>query len=560
VALGCGAEPARFPLREPLAADTDLRAFQAPCRKDEKGESVCAPAEYVSPIVWDGADNLVFRPLADSLAVRAATEAVNANSLDEVADSGWFTNRIGAHPFDIEELRRGACKPEQLLDPAAAADGSWFIDQGKANGATAGFRVKLTPQGKYMMKSDAPVLERPSAASVIGAAVYHAVGFYTSCEQVVYFRPSLLKLEPGLKSSANFEAEKPFDEHALQGILSGLSRRGDTVRMQASAWLSGKPLGPFRYEGTRDDDPNDVVPHEERRELRGGRILAAWLDHFDAREQNTMDTWHAESKAPSAPGRILHYYLDTSDCLGSEWAWDGISRRLGRSYVFDWGDVTSDFVTLGIRQRPWEQVQHTPGRELFGYFEYEHFVPEDWKMEYPNAAFSRMTERDAAWMARILAHFTPEMVTALAELGQFSDPGNTAFLARVLEARLVRILRRYLTRLSPLAHVRVDGARLCTVDLARSRQLQPDAAYHYSARLDGRGELAVERAAGGSVCVILPHAALGPQLPDNAAERYRRVVIQSSAARGPLVAYFYDLGQRGFRLAGLERPEQAESN
>ena len=89
------------------------------------------------------------------------------------------------------------------------------------------------------------------------------------------------------------------------------------------------------------DDPNDVIPHEDRRELRGARILAAWLDHFDSREQNSMDSWMADRKdqPDSSPGHVIHYYLDTSDCLGSEWDWEVISRRLGHSYVFDWGDA-----------------------------------------------------------------------------------------------------------------------------------------------------------------------------------------------------------------------------
>src|SRR5258708_3185798 len=176
--------------------------------------------------------------------------------------------------------------------------------------------------------------------------------------------------------------------------------------MQASAWLPGRLIGPFRYTGTRVDDPNDVIDHQDRRELRGGRLLAAWLDHFDAREQNSMDVWLADRKEQpdSSPGQVRHYYLDTSDCLGSEWAWDAISRRLGYSYLLDWKDISLAFITLGIPTRTWDRVERTPGREHFGYFNVADFVPDEWKNEYPNAAFSRMTERDGAWMARILAH------------------------------------------------------------------------------------------------------------------------------------------------------------
>jgi hypothetical protein len=552
---GCSAHEAQFPLREPLRRDGDLEPFRAPCRRDAGEVPVCAPEEYISPLVWDGADNLVFRPLAEAFAVEGEVEAVNVNSLDEVPDSAWFTGRLGARPFALDELRRGACQPEQLLDPDRAADGDWLIDKGKANGASEGFRVKIPGQGKYLFKSDAPVYERPSAASVIGAAAYHAVGFFTSCEQIVYFEPALLKLKPGLRSAANFAAEKPFDEPALREVLSHLSRRGSRVRMQASAWLPGRPLGPFRYEGTRADDRNDVVPHQHRRELRGGRLLAAWLNHFDAREQNTMDIWQSDGAAATAPGRVIHYYLDTSDCLGSEWAWDGISRRLGHSYVFDWGDIGADFVTLGLRRRPWELVRRTQGRELFGYFDAEHFVPEDWKNEYPNPAFSRMTERDAAWMARILSRFTPQMVVALAELGRFSDPGNTAYLARILEARLQRILRRYLTRLSPVADLRIEASGLCGIDLARARGLRRAGDYHYSAHDEGGANLGVEVGESGRVCVALPRPPAPTTQSRAPSARYVRLWLRSSAALGVLVAHVYDLGNGGFRLVGLERPE-----
>jgi hypothetical protein len=558
---GCAGGPRRFPLRAPIAVDTDLRPISVGCttEKTPKGpKHVCAPSVYVSPLAWDGVDNSIFRPLSDALAVRAPHEATNANAMDEVADSAWFTNRIGAHPMTDEELSRGSCTASQILgDTEQVADGVWVIDKGKDNGSSPGFRVKVPGHGRYMLKSDAPVAERPSAASAIGAAAYYAAGFNFSCEQVVYIKRSALKLTPGLTVTDNTERTHAFDETALKRVLDGATKKGPYVRFQASAWLEGRLIGPFRYEGTRDDDPNDTIPHEDRRELRGGRLLAAWLDHFDAREQNSMDVWVAADAAAgpdSSPGYVKHFYLDTSDTLGSEWEWDGISRRLGHSYLLDWGDIGLDFVTLGIISRPWDRAHRTPGLAKFGYFSARDFVPEEWVNEYPNPAFSRMSERDGAWMARILAHFTPGLVHTLAEVGRFSDPKDTEFVAETLEARLQAILRRYLTRLSPLADLVVEGGdHLCAVDLAELRALRPPEDFRYRARI-GRTWLEVTRARPARVCVALPHLAGDAAGPDDDARRYVTVRIEDGIAKNALFAHLYDLGPaRGYRLAGVER-------
>jgi hypothetical protein len=563
----CAAAQRPFPLREPLRRDTDLRSVSVPCRvegtKKEPNHVSCAPEAYVSPLAWDGMDNSIFRPLVDIFAVDPGGEAVNANSFDEVADSAWFTNTLGAHDMTLAEVKAGACEPAELLDGESAGAGAWLIDKGKANGASLGFRVNIKGKGKYLFKTDPKGQpERATAASVIGAAAYNAVGFYTSCEQVVYFKPSVLKLAPGLRYENNSGIERDFDQKALQSVLDEATKRGELVRMQASAWLPGQLIGPFRYEGTRDDDPNDVIPHDDRRELRGGRLLAAWIDHFDAREQNSMDSWIADAgkKGPpdSSPGYVRHYYLDTSDSLGSEWDWDGISRRMSHSYLLDWGDIGLDFVTLGIPARPWECTRRAKGHEKFGYFDLATFVPEDWKNEYPNPAFSRMTERDGAWMTRILARFSPEMVNALAEDGRFSDPSDTAYIASLLNARLEKILARYLTRLSPLTDVRVTGNQLCALDLARYRRLGGDAQYRYDARLAAGGSLSVTPRADGRVCMTLPERSFPTALRDDAPERYVVVSISNGIARGPLLVHLYDLGvARGFRVVGLERPEAA---
>src|ERR1700722_10593584 len=99
---GCAAGDRPFQLRDPMTVDTDLGPVTVACRasptpKDPHHVS-CAPEVYVSPLYWDGADNMLFRPLSEAVGVEHHGEAVNVNSLDDVPDSSWFTNRIGAHP------------------------------------------------------------------------------------------------------------------------------------------------------------------------------------------------------------------------------------------------------------------------------------------------------------------------------------------------------------------------------------------------------------------------------------------------------------------------------
>jgi hypothetical protein len=564
----CSTRGPAFPLHDVLWQDPDQRPVNvacagAPSDKDPRHRA-CAPKPYRSSLSWDAADNTIFRPISEALWIETSGEAANVNTLDEVPDSSWFTNRMGARPVTQEELQRGACTPELLLYPEQAADASWVVDKGKAEGQSPGFRVVVNGT-KYLLKpDDAGRPEVASAAQVLGLAIYHAVGFNTPCEQIVQFRPAILKLLPGLHYTPNLSSERPFDRATLDGLLARAVHRDGLVRMEASAWVAGYPIGPFRYEGTRDDDPNDVVDHEDRRELRGSRLLAAWIDRIDAREGNSLDVWRNDGAGPvdASPGHVVHYMLDTSESLAPGWkGFEEITRRAGYQYMVDWGDVAADFGTLGLGLHPWDTAHKAPGHERFWYFNAHDFVPERWRMEYPNPAFSRMTERDGAWMARLLARFTPPLVRTLAEMGQFSEPSETDYLAEVLEGRLQRILERYLTRLSSITDLTLDGEELCGVDLVEWRALRRPEQLHYGARWTRRSGLAVERRPEGRVCVRLPHAAPDGGPRDDAAQRYAVVTIEDGVSRGPLRVHLYDLGPaRGYRLVGLERPAQPQSS
>lgn len=558
LALHACAPPPRFALRAPFARDTDLDPVSVPCRADptptDPARLTCAPRAYESPQVWDQVDNTLFAPLSRWLAVEHRGEAVNANSLDEVADSAWFTNRIGAGA--TAELATGACRPEDRL-PAEVADAAWVIDRGKDNGASLGFRVDVPGKGRYFLKADpADQPERASAASVIGALLYHAAGFEVTCEQIVYVRRGQLRLTPGLVTTDNTGARRPFDDRALAAVLASASQRDGLARMEASRWLPGVTLGPFRYEGVREDDPNDIVPHEDRRELRGARLLAAWVNHWDSREQNSMDVGLAADPARprSSPGFVRHHVLDTSDILGQLSSERGLAERLGHAYYFDVQALILDFVTFGALDRPWDSAAPVAGREKFGYFTARDFDPERWKGAYPNPAFLRMTERDAAWMARIIARFDPAAIRAIVAAGQLGDPTDVDYLTGVLVERQRRILARYLTRRSPVADVRAADGRICAVDLARRHGLAARYAYtvvEHTAR--ARFVIAAEPGPDGAVC-FAPRSLAPADLADDAADRLVIFRVDNGTAAGPLEIHAYDLGPRGMRVVGLRRP------
>jgi len=559
LAAGCAhTDPRVFSLRDPVLRDQDLDPVTVDCRKEPKGLS-CTPEDYESSFAWDAADNLIFRPISKLFAAEHVGEAKNVNAFDEVADSSWFVNRIGVREMSPEEAAAGYC-PEDTVLTSNPPDKAWLIDYGKDNGANPGFRVNVNG-AKFMFKTDDDQIERATAATAIASRMYYASGWWAPCDAVVYFKKSALVLKPGLKVKANVGPAVPFDAARLDKVLAKTGRRGELYRATASRFVPGKPIGPFTYEGVRADDPNDVIPHEDRRDLRGARVIAAWTNHFDSREQNTMSTWMAlDKKDPKSPGYVRHWYIDLGDCFGSEWTIDGLSKRHGYAYMLDIPYLTEDWVTLGLIERPWDRAKRTPGAEIFGYFRSYDFEPDGWRGEYPNPAFGRATEHDNAWGTRIVARFTPDHIAAMMKVGDFTNPDHTRFLTQMMIERRMKLLGRYFKKLSPITDASWAGGQLCAVDLARRTETYPAGAFRYAATVArGRSDKVAVPAVplpDGRVCVPLPAAMPDGGLADDRAERYVVVTIANGASEAPVVLHLYDLGpKRGLKLVGLERPD-----
>ncbi|HEY8432187.1 MAG TPA: hypothetical protein VIL20_27635 [Sandaracinaceae bacterium] len=540
----------RFPLAAVVWEDDDRRPFSPP------------PAGFYSPYMWDGADNAFFRPVSELWLFEPHREAINVNAMDEVPDSSWFTNRIGMRPMTPEEIAAGACGTSfDMPEP-------WTIIGGKPDGANPGFTIRDANGVRYMMKTEGTLQPwRPGAADVIGAAIYHAAGYYAPCNRVVHFDPAILVRDPEARIERSNGSEEPLTQAHVDAVLSVALRLPDgRYRASVSRFVEGRPISPWRYHGVRADDPNDVVPHEHRRELRGMYVLAAWIDHVDSRQENTMAAWIAD--ADSGEGYVRHYVIDFGDCFGVIHEWDALVRRLGHSGYLDFEHIIVDFLTLGVLPRPWFEARYGPAGPTLGYFDAFRFVPDQWRPGYPNPAFDRRTERDMAWMARIIARFRDEHVRALVREGRFGDETVERELGRILIERRDRILERYLTRLSPLTSpettVHQDGGEVCLQDLAVWSGIRDRDGRRYGARAwagDDLHELERPRVRLGEdahVCVRLP--SIEEATRDAPVYVIVDVVAQTLGREttAPARVHLYALAPNELTVVGLERPAAAE--
>jgi hypothetical protein len=217
------------------------------------------------------------------------------------------------------------------------------------------------------------------------------------------------------------------------------------VRVLASRFADGSPLGSFRYDGVRPDDPNDVFPHEHRRELRANRVFAAWLNHDDSRGLNSLDMLErADGKS-----WVKHYMFDFGSIMGSGTV-VAQRPRAGHEYIFEGRPGILTALTFGLYFKPWITIRYPDVPASVGRFEGTRFQPEAWKPEYPNPAFRNMRPEDAFWGARLVARFTPADIAAVVAKGEYTDPAASAYVTKVLVERRQKVMATWLNGVTPL--------------------------------------------------------------------------------------------------------------
>jgi hypothetical protein len=372
--------------------------------------------------------------------VQSRGPALNVNTLGEVPDSSWFTNRLGRHDMTIDEIVRG---PSQVDGPAP---GMWHVTGRPDSGITPKFTIRDARGDTYIIKLDpAKFPELPSSVEEISTKIFHAIGYHVPEDFIVYFDESRLDVADGARIHTDSGAKRLIEMTDVEHWLKNTPRTPDgSIRALASRYVPGKVVGQYRYTGMRSDDPNDIYPHERRRELRGLRVFAAWLNHDDARSINSVDTYVEED------GRhyIRHYLQDFGSNLGSG-STSAQQPRGGNEYLIEGDKIAKGLFSFGLWTRDWTKVRY-PSNPSLGNIEAEFFQPEKWKTEYPQPAFDQMDAADAFWAASITSRFSNEVIKAIVDTGELSDPDAARYLTDVIIKRRDKVVACWIVQTNPL--------------------------------------------------------------------------------------------------------------
>jgi hypothetical protein len=428
-------------------ASTQGRRFYAddPIAREPESQDASKAAPYEQSQMYELMYNLFVTSGYEPTGLRAK----NINTIDEVPDSSWFTNRIGTKAISTEEITRG---PNVGVPPDPS---KWVLIREKTSGAHPGFTAVDAKGETWFLEFDPPhAPEGATAAVAVATKIFWALGYNQVESFLTTFDPRKTTIDPKATVRRPNRERTPFTQDDINVILEKVKRNPDgTYRVIAGRLLPGKILGGYQYTGTRPDDPNDLVPHQHRRELRALRVFGAWTNLTDIKNKNSIDTLVTENGKTI----VKHYLQDVGSTFGmcnDDHEWD-----LSYEYFYEGPPSRKRLFTLGFGLSPWQTVDYVEYPSV-GKFEGTVFDPRKWRPQTPTTAYMELRDDDAFWAARRIAAFTDDLIRAAVHTGEFSDPAAEKHLADVLIQRREKIKSVYLTAVNPIVNPALDAKGL----------------------------------------------------------------------------------------------------
>jgi hypothetical protein len=278
----------------------------------------------------------------------------------------------------------------------------------KNDGITPGFTVRDSTGTVWFLKVDPPGYRAMATGTeVVATKLFWALGYHLPEVHLAALREDQLQIDEAARITPPNGNERPMRRSDIRALLRRAHRDADgSYRVIASKALDGRPVGGFRFYGVRSDDPNDVIPHEHRRELRAYGTFAAWLNHVDSKSINTLDTLIDLGDRQV----IGHHLLDFGSTIGSAGVYPREAFE-GSEYLIEGKKTLAGMPTFGFYIKDWRTIPMYRARTV-GAFPIDHskWDPDKWKPRYGNSAFRSARLDDKFWAARRLQAFTDEML------------------------------------------------------------------------------------------------------------------------------------------------------
>ncbi len=532
----------RFAVADPVTVVNDTTAIEAPAPTDWN--------RYQSFI-----DAYWLRPLDHALALHKTRPAADINSLDEVPASTWYRPPTDLKSATARDLQRGNTVPGAALHPGDRLT----VLVAHVEGPEPYVDVRDPRGGRLRIAFDDPDLpEVRTAAAVIASRLLFAAGYHVLPISIDRVRSDAFVLGDDAVRIGEFGGRDRLQEEDLEELLNRVAPDGE-ARVAVSALPAGTLLGGFPETGTRQGDPNDRIAHQDRRSLRGLRVIASWIGHTRLRTDRTLDI-HLDDG-----GYVRHYLARLGAALGGRELSPHPFGTEGRESYWQMGTWMGNIFALGFG-RSYPPRPTAPSFHGVGAFTADGFDPVGWRSAYAYAPFREARWEDILWGARLVASFTSDQIVGAVAAGELSDRKAAAYLAGTLIERRDRIAGAWFRRLNAADEFRLveqggDRWTLTFDDLGvrHGSALPEDAFYVMRFELPELGETLGEQSRGGrrlefDLAAFMPP----PWKHRNDPARYaiahiRAYDYRGRARQGIARVHIYFAPEGGPRIVGIER-------
>jgi hypothetical protein len=464
-----GYRPARFAARPPVSDARDEGPIPVPSWR-----WVPEPV-YLSEVY-------LHRPLRETLDLSPRPEAADVNAMDDVARSSWFAPR----QLDIGAMARGPDSSGPPLPPFTVIAESPMTLAGGAFSIvdSRGFKFEI-----LIDPADRP--EMRTATAAIAARLFWALGYGTLPTFILRARAEDFWRSEGSAT----------DVPAI--LKSGSAPLLGYYRIAAVGWPPGVLLGYAPESGTRGDDPNDIIPHENRRTMRALAVFANWLALDGLGPAKTVDRY----VGPPGEGHVVHFVVGLDEALGAA----NVVRASDPPPAVGGGSPLTRLLTLGLFPNPRPratQIDFPAVGELPLDVDPAAYFP-----SLPWEPAERLSGPDGYWAAKRMLSLSSTHVALAIAAGSISDPRAQRAIQVALEARRRKVASYWFGRVTPLELVSVIGSKVLLRDEAVQQGLAPPNVTDYRVNFltsdgDRLGEGFTQHPHGSVMVFTLPDAVL----------------------------------------------------